>query len=115
MLRDAPMAGIMYDKALDPDIRSLRQTILYGLKGISAYGHQARELSYYSDNVDNFYITALEAITDNTLTVEELIRLTLKTGDMAIEIMKNLMRQTLPFTVIHRLTQLMYTLRKVHL
>ena len=31
---------------------------------------------------------------------------------MAIEIMKNLMRQTLPFTVIHRLTQLMYTLRK---
>lgn len=90
MLRDAPMAGIMYDKALDPDIRSLRQTILYGLKGISAYGHQARELSYYSDNVDKFYITALEAITDNTLTVEELIRLTLKTGDMAIEIMKKL-------------------------
>lgn len=90
MLRDAPMAGIMYDKTLDPDIRSLRQTILYGLKGISAYGHQARELSYYSDNVDNFYIIALEAITDNTLTVEELICLTLKTGDMAIEIMKKL-------------------------
>lgn len=90
MLRDAPIAGIMHDKTLDPDIRSLRQTILYGLKGISAYGHQARELSYYSDNVDNFYITALEAITDNTLTVEELIRLTLKTGDMAIEIMKKL-------------------------
>lgn len=90
MLRDAPMAGIMYDKTLDPDIRSLRQTILYGLKGISAYGHQARELSYYSDNVDNFYIIALEAITDNTLTVEELIRLTLKTGDMAIEIIKKL-------------------------
>ena len=90
MLRDAPMAGIMYDKTLDPDIRSLRQTILYGLKGISAYGHQARELSYYSDNVDNFYITALEAITDNTLTVEELIRLTLKTGDVTIEVMKKL-------------------------
>lgn len=90
MLRDAPIAGIMHDKTLDPDIRSLRQTILYGLKGISAYGHQARELSYYSDNVDNFYIIALEAITDNTLTVEELIRLTLKTGDMAIEIMKKL-------------------------
>lgn len=90
MLRDVPMAGIMYDKTLDPDIRSLRQTILYGLKGISAYGHQARELSYYSDNIDNFYIIALEAITDNTLTVEELIRLTLKTGDMAIEIMKKL-------------------------
>lgn len=42
MLKDAPIAGIMYDKELDPDIRSLRQTVLYGLKGISAYGHQAR-------------------------------------------------------------------------
>ena len=57
----------MYED-LDPDIRSLRQTVLYGLKGISAYGHQARELGYYSDEVDNFYIEALEAITDDTLT-----------------------------------------------
>ena len=40
MLKDAPLAGIMYEKSLDPDIRSLRQTIVYGLKGISAYGHQ---------------------------------------------------------------------------
>ena len=63
MLKDAPMAGIMYDKSLDPDIRSLRQTILYGLKGISAYGHQARELGYFSNEVDDFYILALEAIT----------------------------------------------------
>ena len=89
MLKDAPMAGIMYED-LDPDIRSLRQTILYGLKGISAYGHQARELGYYSDEVDNFYIEALEAITDDTLTVEELIRLTMRTGEMAIAVMQKL-------------------------
>ena len=69
MLKDAPIAGIMYDKSLDPDIRSLRQTILYGLKGISAYGHQARELGYYSDLVDDFYILALEATTDDNLTL----------------------------------------------
>lgn len=65
MLKDAPMAGIMYDKELDEDIRSLRQTILYGLKGISAYGHQARELGYYSTQVDDFYIYGLEALTDD--------------------------------------------------
>ena len=59
-------------KNLDPDIRSLRQTIVYGLKGISAYGHQARELGYYDDQVDNFYIRALEATTDDNLSVEEL-------------------------------------------
>lgn len=88
MLHDAPIAGIMYDKSLDPDIRSLRQTILYGLKGISAYGHQARELGYCCDQVDSFYITALESLTDDRLTVEELIRMTMRTGEAAIEVMK---------------------------
>lgn len=90
MLKDAPIAGIMYNKELDPDIRSLRQTIIYGLKGISAYGHQARELGYYSDQVDNFYIYGLEATTDDSLTVEELIRMTMRAGENAIEVMKKL-------------------------
>lgn len=90
MLKDAKIAGIMYDKKLDPDLRSLRQTILYGLKGISAYGHQARELGYYSDQVDDFYIEALSALTEDERTVEELIRLTMRTGEMAVEVMKKL-------------------------
>ena len=90
MLKDAKKAGIMYDQELDPDIRSLRQTIVYGLKGISAYGHQARELGYYDDQVDNFYIRALEATTDDNLSVEELIRWTMRTGDMSIAVMKKL-------------------------
>lgn len=88
ILRDAPMAGIMYDRDLDPDIRSLRQTILYGLKGISAYGHQARELGFHSEQVDAFYFLSLEAITDDTLSVEELIRWTMRTGEIALEVMK---------------------------
>lgn len=90
MLKDAYIAGIMYDSSLGPDIRSLRQTVVYGLKGISAYGHQARELGFYSDEVDDFYITALEAVTDDRLTVEDLIRLTMRTGEMAVEIIKQL-------------------------
>ena len=90
MLEDAKKAGIMYDKNLDPDIRSLRQTIVYGLKGISAYGHQARELGYYDDQVDNFYVRALEATTDDSLSVEELIRWTMRTGDMSVAVMKKL-------------------------
>ena len=90
MLQDAKKAGIMYDQDLDPDIRSLRQTIVYGLKGISAYGHQARALGYYDDQVDNFYIRALEATTDDNLSVEELIRWTMRTGDMSVAVMKKL-------------------------
>lgn len=90
MLKDAKKAGIMYDQDLDPDIRSLRQTIIYGLKGISAYGHQARELGYYDNQVDNFYARALAATTDDTLSVEELIRWTMRTGEMSIAVMKKL-------------------------
>ncbi|WP_294152653.1 hydroxylamine reductase [uncultured Clostridium sp.] len=90
ILKDSKIAGIMYDKDLDPDIRSLRQTIIYGLKGISAYGHQARELGYYDDEVDNFYIRALEAVTDDNLTVDDLIRWTMRTGEMSIAVMKKL-------------------------
>lgn len=90
MLRTSQIAGIMYDQSLDEDIRSLRQLVIYGLKGISAYGHQARELGYYSDTVDDFYIQGLAAVTDDQLTVEELIQLAMKTGTMALEIMQKL-------------------------
>ncbi len=90
MLRVAAVAGIMYEQDLDPDVRSLCMTILYGLKGISAYGHQARELGYASAQVDAFYLEALSALTDDALSAEELIRLTMRTGEIALAVMKTL-------------------------
>ncbi len=90
MLEDAKKAGIMYDQNLDADIRSLRMTILYGLKGISAYAHQARELCYYNEQVDEFYFRALAALTDDNLSLEDLITLTLKAGDMSVAVMQKL-------------------------
>ncbi len=90
MLKDAVKAGIMYDQDLDADVRSLRQTIIYGLKGISAYGHQARFLGYYDDQVDNFYFRGLECTTNDNLSVEELINMTMRTGNMSIAVMKKL-------------------------
>lgn len=88
MLKDSVKAGIMYDDKLNEDIRSLRSTILYGLKGISAYGHQARYIKYRSESVDEFYITALEALTDDSLTLQDLIDLSMKAGTASVEIMK---------------------------
>ena len=88
MLKDAVKAGIMYDDKLNEDIRSLRSTILYGLKGISAYGHQARYIKYRSESVDEFYITSLEALTDDSLTLQDLIDLSMKAGTTSVEIMK---------------------------
>lgn len=88
MLKDAVQAGIMYDQDLDADIRSLRSTVLYGLKGISAYGHQARFLGYHSDQVDNFYFQGLEATTNDSLTLNDMIRMTMRAGNMSVEVMK---------------------------
>jgi len=88
MLKDAVKAGIMYEQDLDADIRSLRSTVLFGLKGISAYGHQARFLEYNSDQVDNFYFQGLEATTNDSLTLDDMIRMTMKTGNMSVEVMK---------------------------
>lgn len=88
MLKDSFKAGIMYDDTLDQDIRSLRSTILYGLKGVAAYGHQARFINFIDKEVDKFYFKALEATTNDKLTLEELIELTMKTGNIAIAVMK---------------------------
>jgi hydroxylamine reductase len=88
MLKDAVKAGIMYDQNLDVDIRSLRSTMVYGLKGVSAYGHQARFMGYSSDQVDHFYFLGLEATTNDNLTLDDMIRMTMRTGDMSVEVMK---------------------------
>lgn len=88
ILEDAETAGIMYDESLDPDIRSLRETIKYGLKGIAAYSHQARFINYTSNEVNEFYFKALAALTDNSLTLEDLIKLAMETGNMSVKIME---------------------------
>lgn len=88
MLQDAVKAGIMYDQNIDADIRSLRSTILYGLKGISAYGHQARFINFKSEQVDHFYFQGLEATTNDHLTLEDLIRVTMRAGNISVEVMR---------------------------
>ena len=88
MLKDSIKAGIMYDQNIDADIRSLRSTILYGLKGVAAYGHQARFIGYNSEQVDKFYFLGLESTTNDKLTLEDMIAMTMRTGDMSVEVMK---------------------------
>lgn len=88
MLKDSEKAGIMYDRDLDEDIRSLRSTVLYGLKGVSAYGHQARFIGFENDQVDHMYFLGLEATTNNKLTLEDMIRMTMRVGETSVQVMK---------------------------
>ena len=62
------------------DIRSLRELITYGLKGLSAYSKHANVLLKDDEEVDTFIQRALAATLDDNLSLEELIALTMETG-----------------------------------
>jgi hydroxylamine reductase len=66
------------------DIRSLRELIIYGLKGMSAYMKHANELGYDDDSVNNFMQETLAKTLDDTLEVNELVALTLETGKYGV-------------------------------
>lgn len=65
---------------LDDDKRSLRELITYGLKGMAAYNRHANVLGKFDENVDIFMEETLEKLMDDSLSVEDLIALTLETG-----------------------------------
>jgi hydroxylamine reductase len=67
------------------DIRSLRELITYGLKGLAAYMKHANELDYDNTEVNAFMQRALAATLDDSLTVDELIALTMETGKFGVD------------------------------
>ena len=69
------------------DIRSLKSLILFGLKGVAAYAYHANILGYFDETVDKFFYEALRAISKD-LSTEELLNLTLKTGEINLKCME---------------------------
>ena len=74
--------GVLSTK--NEDIRSLRELITYGLKGMSAYVKQANALGYEDEEVDAFMQSTLAKLLDDSFTVDELIALTLETGKLGV-------------------------------
>lgn len=66
------------------DIRSLRELITYGLKGLSAYSKHANALLQDDEDVDAFLQRALAATLDDSLTVDQLVALTMETGKYGV-------------------------------
>ena len=69
------------------DIRSLRELIIYGLKGMSAYMKHANALGYDSEEINAFMQETLYLTLDDTLTVDKLIEKTLETGKVGVDAM----------------------------
>ncbi|MDB8797431.1 hydroxylamine reductase [Romboutsia sp. 1001216sp1] len=75
--------GVLATK--DEDIRSLRELIIYGLKGLSAYMKHANALGYDNEEVNAFLQSTLAKTLDDSLTIDELIALTLETGKVGVD------------------------------
>ncbi|HHV09935.1 MAG TPA: hydroxylamine reductase [Clostridiales bacterium] len=67
------------------DVRSLRELIIYGLKGMAAYLKHANELKYDSEEVCAFMQRALAATLDDSLSADDLVALTLETGKFGVD------------------------------
>ena len=79
----AAQVGVLSTK--DEDIRSLRELITYGLKGLSAYSKHANALLQEDGEVDAFLQRALATTLDDSLTVDDLTALALETGKYGVQ------------------------------
>lgn len=85
LIDTAAKAGVLTTE--NEDIRSLRELIVYGVKGTAAYAEHAGNLGFSSDSVDGFMQRALAATVNDKLTVDELVALVLETGRHGVEVM----------------------------
>ncbi|KFX54161.1 hydroxylamine reductase [Clostridium botulinum] len=79
----APKIGVLATE--NEDIRSLRELIIYGLKGLSAYMKHANALGYDDENISKFMQRALTAVNDDNVSLDEYIALTLETGKVGVD------------------------------
>jgi len=80
----APEASVLSTE--NEDVRSLRELIIYGVKGLAAYAEHAWNLGNKSDEIFAFMQRALVATTED-LSIDELVTLTLETGKYGVDVM----------------------------
>jgi hydroxylamine reductase len=85
MLEKAASVGVLSMK--DKDIRSLKQMITYGLKGMAAYAEHAKNIGKEDTGINSFIYDTLAKLLDETLTADDLVALTLKTGEYGVKVM----------------------------
>lgn len=82
MLAKSLSVGVLATE--NEDVRSLRELIIYGLKGLAAYAHHALNLGKEKDELYGFVYEALAATLDDNLSPDQLVSLTLKTGEYGV-------------------------------
>jgi len=85
MLNKATSIGVLSTE--NEDVRSLREMITYGLKGMAAYAEHALNLGKENPEIYMFIYEALAATLDNSLSADDLVALTLRTGEHGVKAM----------------------------
>lgn len=85
MLEKAASVGVLATE--NEDVRSLREMITYGLKGMAAYTEHAKNIGKENSEIYEFIYKALAASLDDSLSADELVALTLKTGEYGVKAM----------------------------
>jgi len=85
MLEKAVNIGVLSTE--NEDVRSLREMIIYGLKGMAAYTEHATNIGKENTEINAFIYEALAATLDDSLSADDLVALTLKTGEYGVKAM----------------------------
>ncbi|NJP41251.1 hydroxylamine reductase [Oscillospiraceae bacterium HV4-5-C5C] len=85
MLEKTASVGVLATE--NEDVRSLREMITYGLKGMAAYTEHAKNIGKENVEISAFIYEALAATLDDSLTADDLVALTLKTGEYGVKAM----------------------------
>jgi hydroxylamine reductase len=85
MMEKAASIGVLSTE--NEDVRSLREMIIYGLKGMAAYAEHAKNIGKEDFAINAFIYEALAATLDDSLTADDLVALTLKTGEYGVKVM----------------------------
>jgi hydroxylamine reductase len=88
MVKQGEGVGIKSDPDVDPDILALQHTLLFGLKGVSAYADHAQILGKTDDKVYDFLYEALIAPLNKTLSLDDWVGLTLRCGEINLRAME---------------------------
>jgi hydroxylamine reductase len=88
LVEQGKLVGIKSDPSLDPDIHSLQWLLIYGIKGVAAYTDHAYILGQKDPKVFAFIHEALAATLDKSLTVNDLVGLVLKCGEINLRAME---------------------------
>lgn len=88
LIKQGEQAGLVTDHDADPDIQSLQQILVYGIKGVAAYADHAAILGQQDDSVYAFVQQGLAAIADKSLGLNDWVGLALKCGEVNLRAME---------------------------